>query len=264
MSPLFHYYKKKIALNSSSNSNNLFLLLYFYLIYYQGILSAAYHVCPSYNNFQFDTSFMYIIGVISTLKLYQCRHPDIHPSSQKVFLFLAICILVNVVGVFYGKVNTWFVILYSIIHIVFFFCLSVTVYNMKNPNLNFTRFKEIAYTAKSNRKLPTPRNVHRLVMVIIANIFNIGLAIYAILIPTQFSTHLLHSLLGNFMLYFIMYCINKMINGERFHLITIVNLLIATLAWIAALYFFMIEVKHWEDKPAISREANKPCILLKV
>ena len=40
----------------------------------EGILSAAYHVCPSYNNFQFDTSFMYIIGVISTLKLYQCRH----------------------------------------------------------------------------------------------------------------------------------------------------------------------------------------------
>ena len=35
----------------------------------EGILSAAYHVCPSYNNFQFDTSFMYIIGVISTIKL---------------------------------------------------------------------------------------------------------------------------------------------------------------------------------------------------
>jgi hypothetical protein len=49
----------------------------------EGILSAAYHVCPSYNNFQFDTSFMYIIGVISTIKLYQTRHPDIHPSSQK-------------------------------------------------------------------------------------------------------------------------------------------------------------------------------------
>ena len=40
----------------------------------EGILSAAYHVCPSYNNFQLDTSFMYVIGVISTIKLYQCRH----------------------------------------------------------------------------------------------------------------------------------------------------------------------------------------------
>lgn len=42
---------------------------------------------------------MYIVGVISTIKLYQCRHPDIHPSSQKVFLFLALCILLNVIGV---------------------------------------------------------------------------------------------------------------------------------------------------------------------
>jgi hypothetical protein len=67
----------------------------------EGILSAAYHVCPSYNNFQFDTSFMYVLGVISTIKLYQTRHPDIHPSSQKVFLFLALCIFFNVIGVFY-------------------------------------------------------------------------------------------------------------------------------------------------------------------
>jgi len=83
----------------------------------QGILSAAYHTCPSYNNFQIgetinfskimilfmnllkDTSFMYIIGVINTIKLYQCRHPDIHPSSQRVFLFLAFTILLNVLGV---------------------------------------------------------------------------------------------------------------------------------------------------------------------
>jgi hypothetical protein len=87
----------------------------------EGILSAAYHTCPSYSNFQFgkkiiiiiispcnipfiyllipDTSFMYVIGVINIIKLYQCRHPDINPSSQKVFLFLACCILLNVVGV---------------------------------------------------------------------------------------------------------------------------------------------------------------------
>lgn len=228
----------------------------------EGILSAAYHVCPSYNNFQFDTSFMYIIGVISTLKLYQCRHPDIHPSSQKVFLFLALCILINVIGVFYGKVHTWFIILYSISHILFFFCLSIVIYNMKTPDLNLEKLKEIATHAKQTRQLPN--HIERLVMLIIANLFNIGLAIYAILIPTQFSAHLLHLLLGNFMLYFLMYLINKIINKEKFHIITIVNLVIATVAWIAALYFFIIEIKQWEQKPAISREANRPCILLKV
>ena len=99
---------------------------------------------------------MYVIGVIITIKLYQCRHPDIHPSSQKVFLFLALCILINVLGVvifsfinlhkyfffiiknhdfnfflkFYGKSHFWFVISYSIGHLAFFFCLSVVIYYM--------------------------------------------------------------------------------------------------------------------------------------
>lgn len=110
----------------------------------EGILSAAYHVCPSFNNFQFDTSFMYITGVVSTIKLYQCRHPDIHPSSQKVFLFLALCILLNVVGVFYGKVNRWFVVSYTIGHVAFFFILSIVIYYMKQPKLgNLKIFKFI-------------------------------------------------------------------------------------------------------------------------
>lgn len=42
---------------------------------------------------------MYVIGAINIIKLYQCRHPDIHPSSQKVFSFLAFCIFLNVIGV---------------------------------------------------------------------------------------------------------------------------------------------------------------------
>lgn len=37
-----------------------------------------------------------------------------------------------------------------------------------------------------------------------------------------------------------------MIQRERFHMLTIINLIIATAAWIAALYFFTIEVKYWE------------------
>lgn len=229
----------------------------------EGILSAAYHVCPSYNNFQFDTSFMYILGVISTLKLYQCRHPDIHVSSQKVFLFLALCILVNVIGVFYGKGKLWFVILYSIAHVTFFFGLSIVIYNMKNPDLNMKKLKEMANN-EAIKKLSEPKYTKRLIMLVIANVFNIGMAVYSILIPTQFSTHLLHLLLGNFLLYFIMYCICKLINGENFHIVTIMNLIVASIAWIFALYFFIIEIKYWEEKPAVSREANRPCILLKV
>jgi hypothetical protein len=36
----------------------------------EGILSGCYHVCPSFNNFQFDTAFMYMIGWLCMLKIY--------------------------------------------------------------------------------------------------------------------------------------------------------------------------------------------------
>jgi len=172
---------------------------------------------------------MYIIGVINIIKLYQCRHPDINPSSQKVFLFLACCILFNVIGVFYGKNERWFMIVYCIIHITFFVCLSVIVYYMKQPRIcelkfNFFlsiifflmflkarhAFKEIQIKWKQNGIFTKPIHIERLVMLIIANMFNWGLALYAaIKVPEQFSSHLLNVFLGNFLLYFLMYLINK-------------------------------------------------------
>ncbi len=37
----------------------------------EGILSACYHICPTKVNFQFDTTFMYVISVLVFLKVYQ-------------------------------------------------------------------------------------------------------------------------------------------------------------------------------------------------
>jgi hypothetical protein len=156
------------------------------------------------------------------------------------------------------------VISYSIFHVVFFFCLSVTIYYMKHPKLGLTALKEMARKLRLERKFSQPVHVDRLVMLLIANVFNISLASYAILVPTQFSTYLLHVLLGNFTLYFIIYIINKLIRAEKFHTITTLNLVVATIAWLSAMYFFKIEIKHWDQTPAQSREFNRECVLLKV
>ncbi|CAB1348702.1 unnamed protein product [Coregonus sp. 'balchen'] len=55
----------------------------------EGLLSACYHVCPNYTNFQFDTSFMYMIAGLCVLKLYQKRHPDINASAYTAYACLA-------------------------------------------------------------------------------------------------------------------------------------------------------------------------------
>ena len=37
----------------------------------QGILSECYHVCPTAENFQFDTTFMYVIAPLVFIKVHQ-------------------------------------------------------------------------------------------------------------------------------------------------------------------------------------------------
>ena len=39
----------------------------------EGVLSGCYHICPTKVNFQFDTTFMYVISVLLFLKVYQFR-----------------------------------------------------------------------------------------------------------------------------------------------------------------------------------------------
>ena len=65
----------------------------------EGLLSACYHVCPNYTNFQFDTSFMYMIAGLCMLKLYQKRHPDINASAYSAYACLAVVIFFSVIGV---------------------------------------------------------------------------------------------------------------------------------------------------------------------
>ncbi|XP_033115413.1 SID1 transmembrane family member 1-like isoform X2 [Anneissia japonica] len=68
-------------------------------LFMEGVLSACYHVCPNYSNFQFDTSFMYIIAGLGMLKLYQQRHPDINANAYASYACFAGVIFIAVLGV---------------------------------------------------------------------------------------------------------------------------------------------------------------------
>ena len=39
----------------------------------EGVMSGLYHVCPTDENFQFDTTFMYVTAILLAVKLYQFR-----------------------------------------------------------------------------------------------------------------------------------------------------------------------------------------------
>ena len=67
-----------------------------------GILSMCYHVCPTNENFQFDTTFMYVVAILMTLKLYQFRHPDVTSDANKIFFCITLVLLFEAVGIHYS------------------------------------------------------------------------------------------------------------------------------------------------------------------
>lgn len=60
------------------------------------VISASYHVCPTGYNFQFDSTFMYLMAGLLMLKIYQLRHPDVNPHAYTAYIFLSFTVLVEV------------------------------------------------------------------------------------------------------------------------------------------------------------------------
>ncbi|KAI6656996.1 SID1 transmembrane family member 1 [Oopsacas minuta] len=69
-------------------------------LFIEGIMSCIYHLCPSLINFQFDTTFMYIIATLLFIRLYKNRNPDatIHPFVA--FVMLSVAVLFTSVSLF--------------------------------------------------------------------------------------------------------------------------------------------------------------------
>ncbi|XP_015505024.1 SID1 transmembrane family member 2 isoform X1 [Parus major] len=231
----------------------------------EGLLSACYHVCPNYTNFQFDTSFMYMIAGLCMLKLYQKRHPDINASAYSAYACLALVIFFSVVGVVFGKGNTVFWIVFSVIHIVATLLLSTQLYYMGRWKLDSGILRRILHVLYTDcvRQCSGPMYVDRMVLLVMGNIINWSLAAYGLIVrPNDFASYLLAIGICNLLLYFAFYIIMKLRSGERIKLIPLLCIISTSVVWGFALFFFFQGLSTWQKTPAESREHNRDCILL--
>ncbi|XP_064326794.1 SID1 transmembrane family member 2 isoform X2 [Phalacrocorax carbo] len=231
----------------------------------EGLLSACYHVCPNYTNFQFDTSFMYMIAGLCMLKLYQKRHPDINASAYSAYACLALVIFFSVIGVVFGKGNTAFWIVFSIIHIVATLLLSTQLYYMGRWKLDSGILRRILHVLYTDcvRQCSGPMYVDRMVLLVMGNIVNWSLAAYGLIVrPNDFASYLLAIGICNLLLYFAFYIIMKLRSGERIKLIPLLCIISTSVVWGFALFFFFQGLSTWQKTPAESREHNRDCILL--
>ena len=82
---------------------------------FEGLLSASYHVCPTRESFQFDTTFMYIILVLIFQKFYQFRHPDITANAYISFCVIGLALIMETVS--YHTPANIYPIVFSGVHI---------------------------------------------------------------------------------------------------------------------------------------------------
>ncbi|XP_038129301.1 SID1 transmembrane family member 2 isoform X3 [Cyprinodon tularosa] len=231
----------------------------------EGLLSACYHVCPNYTNFQFDTSFMYMIAGLCMLKLYQKRHPDINASAYTAYACLAAVIFFSVLGVVFGKGNMVFWIVFSVIHILATLFLSTQLYYMGRWRLDSGVLRRIVYVLYTDciRQCSGPMYIDRMVLLVMGNIVNWSLAAYGLIErPNDFASYLLAIAICNLLLYFAFYIIMKLRSGERIKCLPLVCILFTAVVWGFALYFFFQGLSTWQKTPAESREHNRDCILL--
>ncbi|KAM9853784.1 SID1 transmembrane family member 2 isoform 2-T2 [Aulostomus maculatus] len=231
----------------------------------EGLLSACYHVCPNYTNFQFDTSFMYMIAGLCMLKLYQKRHPDINASAYTAYACLAAVIFFSVLGVVFGKGNTVFWIIFSVIHILATLLLSTQLYYMGRWRLDAGILRRMVYIVYTDciRQCSGPMYIDRMVLLVMGNIVNWSLAAYGLIErPNDFASYLLAIAICNLLLYFAFYIIMKLRSGEKIQCLALVCILFTAVVWGFALYFFFQGLSTWEKTPAESREHNRDCILL--
>ncbi|EFN66381.1 SID1 transmembrane family member 1 [Camponotus floridanus] len=232
----------------------------------EGILSASYHVCPSRSNFQFDTSFMYIIAVLCMLKIYQNRHPDINARAPVTFGILALIIFIGLIGVLNG--STYFWVIFSILHLLICFILTVQIYYMGRCKFNRGVFNRVIQTFKHDARcgiwhLLRPLYPARFIMLVLANLCNVGLAVFGNMYHEgNFATFLLAILMSNLILYTFFYIVMKLCHRERILLTPGMYIVLSMLFWGAALYFFVNKTISWALTPAQSRLYNKPCELL--
>ncbi|KAK3561342.1 hypothetical protein QTP86_030646 [Hemibagrus guttatus] len=231
----------------------------------EGLLSACYHVCPNYTNFQFDTSFMYMIAGLCMLKLYQKRHPDINASAYSAYACLAAVIFFSVLGVVFGKGNTVFWIIFSVLHILFTLLLSTQLYYMGRWRLDSGILRRILHMIYTDciRQCSGPMYIDRMVLLVMGNIVNWSLAAYGLIKkPNDFASYLLAIAICNLLLYFAFYIIMKLRSGERIQCLPLVCILFTAVVWGFALFFFFQGLSTWQKTPAESREHNRDCILL--
>ena len=240
----------------------------------EGFLSACYHICPTTKNFQFDTTFMYTIGILVFLKVYQFRHPDITHKARSIFLILGITLTIEVIGYYTADIYFW--VIFVLLELIIVTCLIIQPYYSRYLS-NFCPGIKLEWDSIRNLSCFTPckdiqfeNEVRRsCVRSVVAFLFNVGLCVVILwLRKPGVSRYILMLILANMMMYVAYYVYMKcyyrcrctdFLPNEGLRKTSLIYALISGAFAVIALYYFTTERKKSSYSPAESRNLNFEC-----
>uniref|UniRef100_A0A7M5XMY0 Uncharacterized protein n=1 Tax=Clytia hemisphaerica TaxID=252671 RepID=A0A7M5XMY0_9CNID len=201
----------------------------------------CYHVCPNYSNFQFDTAFMYILGILCSLRLYQARHHDIFINGHFAFAGFAFVIFTSVIGVVYRSEG--FFITFCFFHIMACFYLSLQIYYMGRAKTALV----LMWHSRGYKICSRPQYPVRFMLLVVFMGINIALSLYGVTNEVKdFATFLLGIIICNGLLYVGFYCIMKLYCGEKIKLFPVIFALASMVTWGIAIKFFVAGLTDWQ------------------
>ncbi|EFX71251.1 hypothetical protein DAPPUDRAFT_309172 [Daphnia pulex] len=229
----------------------------------EGILSACYHLCPTRLNYQFDTSFMYVLAVLCTLKLYHARHADINVKSHMAYIVLALLVFLGAGTAFTSQF--YFKLGFTVVHLIACVALAIDVYYMGHWKLDKETMVEHVNTCWKSR----PLYLERLTLVVVGIVCNVAFAVQQLVMDSvDFNTHLLAVFMINLFVYSVFYVTMKMRKREwafvTNRIYPFLFLLAALAFWLTGSYFFLKKAAKWEKSPAESRMLNQECLVASV
>ncbi|XP_064393017.1 SID1 transmembrane family member 1-like isoform X2 [Halichondria panicea] len=230
----------------------------------EGFMSSFYHICPTNANFQFDTAFMFIIGGIFLVKMFQNRHPDIHANSFLAFFSFAVLILFTLFGLYYDHqhpVEVRMLLFLVILGILLVFFVS------------FYHFHELKFIKETLRNLrenvksfctTAPQHKGHFFTLFSAFIINLVMVILMIALykKLDIATCVVIFFLINLSFFLLLYIVKKLYYKEPMTILPLVLFVLIVFFWGFAFFFFFTHVSDWSLTPAESRELNRECALL--
>ncbi|ODM88545.1 SID1 transmembrane family member 1, partial [Orchesella cincta] len=238
----------------------------------EGVLSAAYHLCPNQSTFQFDTCFMYVIAVLILVQMYQFRHPQIL-QPKHTFGTIVVIVVISVVGLLVeGSINVTNELVLAVLYLIVQFLVEILIaFNycflgyikrknkpVKGLAVAVSIFKSSTWTIES-----TGRCYFRFILPVVSLILSLILAVAWKLLHLSFSTYLLYFLISKVLWTILFYFFMKVKHGEftrKSWIMPTIFFLLAAVTGGFAVKFYIDNAAQWEETAAGSRAMNQECL----